>query len=107
MWRAGHEPWRVLGEKRFERLRHSVSEFVLLDSVPHVEHENASWPEDSPCLRKRLRLFGKEHDSYLAHHGVESSVFEWQLHCVCLTPFHRALGPALGSQIQHRLIQIR
>jgi hypothetical protein len=104
---AGYEARRVLGKESFQSGRDRVSEFVFLDTIPHIENQNATRSKHSTCLRKRLGLFWEEHHSELAYDGIKRLVRERQSHGVSLTPLNRTSGPDYGSLVEHCLIQIR
>ena len=74
--RAGQKARRIIREEGLQRGCHAVREFVLRDPIPYVENENTPWSKYPTRLRKRLGLFGKEHDAELAYDGVKHSIFE-------------------------------
>src|SRR5258708_7839868 len=104
---AREEAGRVLGKERYERGRHGIGEFVLLDAVPGVEEEQSARAQHATCLREGLRLVGEEHHAELAHDGVELSILERQLHGVRLAPLHRAPYPDGAGLLEHRRIEVR
>ena len=60
------EARRVVGEQLSQRLRHAVCKHVLLDSVPHVEHEKPTGLEHPLGLAIRLYAIREEHCAELA-----------------------------------------
>src|SRR5947207_8123663 len=100
---AGEEARRVTWEKRLQRCRDSISEFVLFDPIPDVEDKRATRFENPACFRIRLRFIWKEHDAELAYHRVERRMLKGKSHGIRLAPFDRALRANAGSMVEHRL----
>src|SRR5712692_6713504 len=89
-------------EEGGDSFRYHRRELVLLDAVPHAEHEATAGPQHPHGLAIRSYLAGKEHRTELTSHNIKRLIKKRQRQRIRAAP-----GDSRGARLRRREIEHR